>query len=58
MLGDINSSSDSCSDSFFLSLSMTLLPLFALCGERTALPFHLEPMSPAPPQLWLIALHL
>lgn len=57
MLGDINSSSDSCSDSFFLSLSMTLLPLFALCRERTVLPFHLEPMPPAPHQLWSIAFH-
>lgn len=34
MLGDMSRSSDSCSDSFFFSLSMALLPLFALCGER------------------------
>lgn len=34
IFGDMRSSSDSCSESFFLSLSMALLPLFALCGER------------------------
>lgn len=34
MLGDMSKSSDSCSDSFFFSLSMALLPLFALCGEK------------------------
>lgn len=55
MLGDMSSSSDSCSDSFFLSLSMTLLPLFALCRENgIVLPFHLEPMPSAPRQLWSI----
>lgn len=34
MLGDMSRSSDSCSDSFFFSRSMALLPLFALCWER------------------------
>lgn len=36
MLGDISSRSDSCSESFFFNLSMTLLPLLALwrVGER------------------------
>lgn len=34
MLGDMSRSRDSCSESFFFSLSMALLPLFALCGER------------------------
>lgn len=55
MLGDINSSSDSCSDSFFLSLSMTLLPLFALCRKREQShlfiwnPCHLLLQSISPP---------
>lgn len=36
MLGDISSRSDSCSESFFFNLSMTLLPLLALwrVGKR------------------------
>lgn len=34
MLGDMSRSSDSCSESFFFSLSMALLALFALCGEK------------------------
>lgn len=43
MLGDMSRSSDSCSDSFFFSLSMALLPLFALCWER--LQSHFRPGS-------------
>lgn len=56
MLGDMSRSSDSCSESFFFSLSMALLPLFALCGERlhghisilraSATCSHLEPLPP------------
>lgn len=59
MLGDMSRSSDSCSESFFFSLSMALLPLFALCGERPHTHFtslylcHLCPLgqSPLPPVL-------
>lgn len=54
MLGDMSRSSDSCSESFFFSLSMALLPLFALCGKRLHGHFHpggqcyLFPLGPSP----------
>lgn len=50
MLGDMSSSSDSCSESFFFSLSMALLPLFALCGERQYGPDGGPDASPGPDQ--------
>ncbi len=34
MLGEFSSSSDSCSESFFFSLSMTFDPLLALCWGK------------------------